>query len=92
VMLSCKEVTSRVSESLDRRLSLRERLKVMLHLLICLACQRMVRQMALLRAASRRYAMDETAPDASRETLSHEARQRILQGLQAAGHPYRDNE
>jgi|AP12_2_1047962.scaffolds.fasta_scaffold73682_2 predicted anti-sigma-YlaC factor YlaD len=91
-MLSCKEVTARVSESLDRRLSLRERLKVKLHLLICLACQRMVRQMALLRAVSRRYALlDEVAPDPSRETLSHEARQRILQELQAAGHPLRDH-
>ena len=90
-MPSCKEVTARVSESLDRRLPLRERLKVKLHLLICRACLRMVRQMALLRDASRRYALDEAAPDASREALSHEARQRILQELQAAGHPHRDH-
>jgi predicted anti-sigma-YlaC factor YlaD len=89
-MLSCKEVSAKVSESLDRKLPLRERLKVKLHLLMCQACQRMVRQMALLRAASRRYASADVLPDTTQETLSHAARQRILQELQAAGHPHRD--
>ena len=92
MMLSCKEVSIKVSESLDRKLPLRERMKVKLHLLMCEGCQRMVRQMALLRAASRRFASAEVLPDTSQETLSHEARQRILHGLQSAGHPHRDPE
>jgi predicted anti-sigma-YlaC factor YlaD len=91
-MLSCKEVSYKVSESLDRKLTLRERMKVKLHLLICQACQRMVGQMALLRAVSRRFASAEVLPDTTQETLSHEARQRILHGLQSAGHPRRDLE
>ena len=42
-----------VSQSLDRKLSLRERINVKLHLLICNACRRMVKQMKLIRALSR---------------------------------------
>lgn len=91
-MLTCKEVSARVSESLDHRLPLREQLKVKLHLIICRACQRLVRQMALLHAASRRIALDEVMPDTTQETLSSEARQRILQGLQAAVQPHRHPE
>jgi predicted anti-sigma-YlaC factor YlaD len=91
-MLSCKEVSIKVSESLDRKLPLRERLKVKLHLLICQACQHMVRQLALLHAASRRFASAEVLPDMMQETLSAEARQRILQELQEAGHSHRDRE
>jgi predicted anti-sigma-YlaC factor YlaD len=91
-MLSCKEVSIRVSESLDRKLPLRERLKVKLHLLMCQACQRMVRQMALLREASGRYASAEAVAEPGQERLSFEARQRILQGLRSAGRPHRDHE
>ena len=54
-MLSCKDVCYIVSESLDGKLPLHKRLSVRFHLLMCKACQRMVRQMELLRAAARRY-------------------------------------
>ena len=91
-MLSCKEVSIKVSESLDRKLTLRERLNVKLHLLMCQACQRMVRQMTLLRAVARRLTSAEALPDTMQETLSPEARQRILHGLQSAERPHRDPE
>jgi predicted anti-sigma-YlaC factor YlaD len=80
-MLSCKEATARVSASLDRKLSLRERLAVKVHLGMCTACRRMARQMALLRAASRRLALEGTVEGMGMETLSDEARLRILQQL-----------
>jgi predicted anti-sigma-YlaC factor YlaD len=81
-MLSCKDVTARVSASLDRELPLRERLAVKLHLAMCVACRRMARQMALLSEASRRLAMEGTGKDT--ETLTHESKQRIWQQLQKA--------
>jgi len=71
--LSCKDVCFMVSESLDRKLSLHERVSVKIHLLMCRACQRMARQMELLRTASRRLA--------SEETLPKEASDRILKQL-----------
>jgi len=80
-MLSCKDVTARVSASLDRELSLRERLAVNLHLVICTACRRMVRQMELLRLVSRRLASEDAEKDMEMKTLSQEARQRIRQRL-----------
>ncbi len=68
--LSCKDVCFMVSESHDRKLSLRERISVKTHLLMCNACKCMVRQLEALRAASQQ-----------RQTLSKEARTRILARL-----------
>ncbi len=88
-MLSCKEVSFLVSESLDRDLSLHERLSVKIHLLMCKACQRMARQMELLRAASHRYGSVEKGESfPKQETLSKEASARILERLRHAGHDY----
>ncbi|WP_137718820.1 zf-HC2 domain-containing protein [Methylobacillus flagellatus] len=48
-MLSCKQASQLISQSLDRRLSLRERLALRLHLLICDVCERFRQQLLLLR-------------------------------------------
>ena len=84
-MLSCKDVCYSVSESLDGKLPLHKRLGVRFHLLMCKACQRMVRQMELLRAAAHRYesGKDMTHPP-DQKTLSKEANARILARLQRA--------
>ncbi|UGQ46983.1 zf-HC2 domain-containing protein [Massilia endophytica] len=52
---TCKEVHRLVSEGLDRNLSLTERSRVQMHLLVCRACERFNGQMDLLRRAMRRY-------------------------------------
>lgn len=52
-MPTCSEVHRLVSERMDRPLSLAERARVRLHLLICAACSRFSGQMALLRRAMR---------------------------------------
>jgi SLT domain-containing protein len=81
-MLSCKEVCYIVSESLDAKLPWHKRLKVRIHLLMCKACRRMVRQMELLRAAARRYGSNgHDASNLEQEKLSHEASARILKRL-----------
>lgn len=54
-MLSCKEVSRLLSQGEDRRLTLPERLKLRLHLRVCMACTRFARQIAFLRAALQRY-------------------------------------
>ena len=54
MMLSCKEVTRLVSQGLDRRLGLWDRLRLRVHLLICDACTAFSRQMEFLRRAVQR--------------------------------------
>lgn len=50
-MLTCKQASKLVSQSLDRRLTWVEVLQLKLHLLICRACQQFNRQLHLLRLA-----------------------------------------
>lgn len=52
--LTCKEATSLVSQGLDRKLSLWEGLTLRMHLLICDACSKFVRQSEFIRRAVRR--------------------------------------
>ena len=49
--LSCKEATRLISEGLDRRLPVPERIKLRLHVGICDACTRFTSQVAFLRRA-----------------------------------------
>ena len=50
-MLSCKEATRLMSQSMERPLTLGERLSLRLHLVICIGCRRAERQFRFLRDA-----------------------------------------
>lgn len=76
-MLSCKEVSRLLSESLDRKLPLRQRLGVRMHLLMCRFCSRFWKQTLFVRDAAHHYV--ETATSTG---LSAEARQRIKRSLE----------
>ena len=52
-MLSCKQASQLLSQSLDRRLSWRERMGLRLHLMVCDVCRRFGRQIAIMRRAIR---------------------------------------
>ena len=79
-MLSCKDVTRLLSESMDRSLPLGKRIGVRLHLLICKFCARYMRQLLLIRETAMRLAATVGAPGESfGDTLSEEARERIRQ-------------
>lgn len=81
-MLSCKEVSRLVSESLDRELPLRQRISLRLHLLLCSLCSRFHRQMLFLQDAARAFgATAEADEQLAHLRLSPEARQRIKQAL-----------
>jgi putative zinc finger protein len=49
--LSCKEASKLISEGMDRRLSVTERIALRLHLGICAACTRFTSQVQFLRHA-----------------------------------------
>jgi hypothetical protein len=55
---TCREVHRLVSEGMDRDLSLVERTRMRLHLVVCDACTRFNGQMSLLRKAMRGFPLD----------------------------------
>ncbi|CAG0993311.1 hypothetical protein MTYP_02402 [Methylophilaceae bacterium] len=80
-MLSCRQASELVSQSLDRPLNLRERIAVRFHLLICTACTRFSRQLALMHAAIKKLA-SETEQNESLQ-LSRQVRDRITRALES---------
>jgi hypothetical protein len=62
MMLSCKEVTRMVSQGLDRRLGLFERLRLRVHLAICDGCTNFKKQMDFLRQAVARLGSHSAKP------------------------------
>ena len=53
-MLHCDKVTKHVSDSMDRDLSLWQRLGVRMHLLMCKHCAQFAKQLQLIRKMSRK--------------------------------------
>ncbi len=78
-MLNCREVTQFASESLDRKLTLKERIGLQFHLMMCKLCTRYVRQLKFMYQVSSR--MDENHVKGSGARLSETARDRIRNQL-----------
>ena len=78
-MLNCREVTQLASESLDRKLALKERIGLHFHLMMCKLCTRYVRQLKFMHQAS--SGMDENHVKGSAAQLSESARDRIRNQL-----------
>lgn len=55
-MLSCKETTALASHRLDEKLPLSTRIKMWMHLLICVYCRDYVKQLRTVVAVIARYA------------------------------------
>lgn len=66
-MLNCKEVTHLLSEGQDRKLTVAERARLEMHLLICKGCSNFRKQMDFLRRACRRYPDTADRDDARKE-------------------------
>lgn len=78
MMLSCKEAARLVSESLDHRLTFRQRLALGAHLLMCRFCSRYKSQTLLVREAVRQMAREEEVSLAGVDmSLTPAARERI---------------
>lgn len=74
LMPTCREVHRLVSEGLDRDLSLVERTRMRLHLMVCDACTRFNGQMSLLRQAMRGFPLDLDAPPAPGDPVKPDGR------------------
>ncbi len=78
---SCKTAARLQSEALDRKLPLRQRFGLRVHLLLCKWCRRYGKQVAFLRNAAHEHPDEMTGPVP--QTLSAEARDRIKQKFRA---------
>ena len=80
-MFRCRDVSRKLSQAMDTRLPLAQRVAIRVHLLMCRYCLRFHRQLHLLRQVSR---MTEIPPDddAFSPTLSDDAKARIKETLQ----------
>lgn len=57
-MRSCRDISVLVSQGLDKKLSLRERFSVWLHLMMCTRCRNFQTQSRFIRKAAGCYADD----------------------------------
>lgn len=83
-MLTCKQASQLISQSLDRPLSLSGRVKLRFHLFICDACTRFNKQMGQLRTAVHRM-RHETENDSTIE-LPADAKARITNAITSKHH------
>ncbi len=82
-MMSCKEVSRLLSASMERKLSLWERLGLWFHLSMCKLCRGFSKDLQLLREAARRHAENiENDVDAADAALSTESRDRMKRALE----------
>ncbi len=77
-IFSCKNITSMISESMDRKLPLSRRMGIRFHLMMCHLCRRYEQQLLFIRSVLHR---DQETDDVSSQTLPDDARQRIEKKL-----------
>ena len=77
---ACQQTVALISESMERSLSLQERIKLKLHLWICVWCQWYMEHLHIIRETTRAKA-DEPPEFISGAGLSDEARERIRRRL-----------
>lgn len=79
---ACDELTPVMSQSLERKLTLRERTTLKLHLLICMQCQRYLKQLHMMHEALKLKARSEANNNESAKSgLSDPARERLKEAL-----------
>ena len=80
-MLSCRDVSQLVSESMDRKLSMSQNIEIKMHLFMCKFCSRFKKQVFSIRQAIRDNA-DLIGEGAEQDALCREAKERIKRSLQ----------
>ncbi len=82
-MLTCKQASRLISEANERKLGLRERFVLRLHLWMCDNCRRFEGQMRFLRHTMRKGKQEGRLP--TDKSLPPESRERIRQALREHG-------
>ena len=84
LMLTCREVTKLVSESMESRLSWRKRVGMRIHFMMCVSCARYRRQLFTIRKLIHNYLSEEESQTDAGDHLSPESRQRMKRALKDA--------
>ena len=77
---ACEQVVEKLSQSMERKLTMRERIDVKLHLWVCAWCQWYLEHLHIIRDVARAKA-DEPPDLTAAPALSPEARERIKRRL-----------
>ncbi len=77
-MYSCRQASRIVSEAMERKLTMKERINLRIHLFVCDMCRNFKQNVHLLERTLRRIG----SGDALHEPLSERDRQTILMGLE----------
>ncbi len=81
-MLTCKEAAQLLSDSLDRKLPLRQRIALRIHLLMCKLCPRFREQILFLKETLNQFRLEgEGERLLASDSLSAEARERIQRAI-----------
>ena len=82
MIMSCKKAAKIASDSLERRLTFRERVGLVMHTWMCRACTLYTKQLRTIKQVARKYADEEArASISSEKPLPPEAKERIKHGL-----------
>lgn len=77
----CQQTVQTISESMERKLTLRERVDLKLHLWICAWCQWYLEHLQLIRDTARAKGAESPDLESTSPSLSAEARERIKRKL-----------
>lgn len=80
-MLNCKQTSQLVSQSLDRRLTLKERFAVRIHLWICKYCKRFSQQLLAMRSGLQ--GMTKSMEEDTQLHMPSESKARIAKALES---------
>ncbi|MDD5036779.1 MAG: hypothetical protein PHE55_18780 [Methylococcaceae bacterium] len=78
-MLTCKEASRLLSQSMDHALPRMKRLELRIHVWLCSACSNFEKQLLFLKRAARQ--LDERDSQTDQARLSSEARERIRKAV-----------
>ncbi len=84
LMLTCKQASLIISQSLDNPLSRSDRMKLKFHLFICKACTRFNRQLHLIKTIVQRMKLETENDDTIQLTI--EAKARINRAIESKQH------
>lgn len=78
---NCKNLAPLYSESIDRKLSLKTRIELKIHLFTCEACVRYLQQIKFLREAMQKHAESFESEALPEKKLSSDAKERIKKAI-----------
>ena len=79
--MNCKQASQVISQSLDRKLSLRERFALKFHLLICNACKHFNQQLLAMRTSFKK--LNASIENDTNIQIPSETKQRLLKSIES---------